>query len=212
MKTSVTSYSFGSYIDDSRLGVAGIIRWAAEHGFDAVDFSNGPWSHDLSPDVARLIRETASECGITVASFCTGANFLAGNPDDEVERLKRCADFAVSVGARAMRHDVAPRQIRERTYSIGFADVLPELAHRCGEVTRYAEQIGLITMTENHGFFSQDCRRVEALINAVAHPNFGALVDIGNFMCADEDTCTSVGIMAPYAFSRTRKGFSFQAR
>ncbi len=46
----------------------------------------------------------------------------------------------------------------------------------------------------------RDAERVEKLINAVGHPNFGALVDIGNFACADEDSARSVGIMAPYAF------------
>ena len=54
-------------------------------------------------------------------------------------------------------------------------------------------------MTENHGYFSQDAARVEKLINTVAHPNFGALVDLGNFMCADENPNLSVGILAPYA-------------
>jgi len=45
----------------------------------------------------------------------------------------------------------------------------------------------------------QDSARVEKLINTVGHKNFGALIDIGNFMCADEDPAYAVGVLAPYA-------------
>jgi hypothetical protein len=41
-------------------------------------------------------------------------------------------------------------------------------------------------MVENHGFFCQDSERVEKLITQVGKENFGALVDIGNFLCVDE--------------------------
>ena len=52
---------------------------------------------------------------------------------------------------------------------------------------------------------------VEKLINAVAHPNFGALVDIGNFSCADEYNPASVGIMAPYAIHAHAKDFHIKS-
>ena len=54
-------------------------------------------------------------------------------------------------------------------------------------------------MTENHGFFSQDSQRVEKLYNAVDHPNFALLCDMGNFLCADEDPALAVARVAPYA-------------
>ena len=40
------------------------------------------------------------------------------------------------------------------------------------------------TMIENHGYFCQDSDRVERIITGVSHKNFGALIDIGNFLCA----------------------------
>ena len=66
-------------------------------------------------------------------------------------------------------------------------------------------------MTENHGYFAQDSVRVEKIINAVANPNFGALVDIGNFMCADENPNMAVGVMAPYAKHVHAKDFHFKS-
>ena len=41
---------------------------------------------------------------------------------------------------------------------------------------------------------------MEQLFNAVAHDNYGLLVDVGNFVCADEDNCAAVSRVAPYAF------------
>lgn len=65
-------------------------------------------------------------------------------------------------------------------------------------------------MTENHGTFVQESARVEALIEAVDHPNFGALVDMGNFMCADEAPEKAVGVMAPLAFHVHAKDFLYK--
>ena len=66
-------------------------------------------------------------------------------------------------------------------------------------------------MVENHGFFCQDSERVEKLINGVAHPNFGWLVDMGNFLCADEPPATAVGRAMPYAFHVHAKDFHVQS-
>ena len=99
----------------------------------------------------------------------------------------------------------------DKKHSRGYDNALPIIAKGVREVTAYAEQKGVRTMTENHGYFSQDAARVEKLINTVAHDNFGALVDMGNFMCADEDPSLSVSIMAPYAFHVHAKDFHFKS-
>ena len=93
----------------------------------------------------------------------------------------------------------------------GYDSVVCELADACRKVTEYAAAKGIRTMTENHGYFSQDSLRVEKLINTVAHDNFGQLVDLGNFMCADEDPVTAVGRCAPYAFYVHAKDFIFKS-
>jgi sugar phosphate isomerase/epimerase len=62
-------------------------------------------------------------------------------------------------------------------------------------------------MTENHGFFCQDSERVEKLVNEVNHANFGVLLDIGNFLCVDEDPAKAVGRLIPYVFHVHIKDF-----
>ena len=170
MKISVTSYSYGQYINEDKLGLMGIIDNAAEMGFAGIEFSEGGWSNNLDLAVAEKIKERCAERGIEVVSYCVGANFLAADLDAEIERVKKQVDFAAAMGTKNMRHDVG-YGFSGRKYSIGYDDALPYLAKGALEVTKYAEQKGVGTMTENHGYFSQDAARVEKLINTVAHPN-----------------------------------------
>ena len=208
MKTSVSSYSFGGYLD--KLGMKGLIDKAAEMGFEGFEFVYGGWTNDFDLDLARELKEYTLSKGLVPVAACTGANFL-GDLDAEIARLKKEVDFAAALGVMNMRHDTAYGFGGVRKYSIGFDDALPLIVKGTLEVTKYAEQKGVGTMTENHGYFAQDCARVEKIINGVAHPNFGALVDIGNFMCADEDPVKSVGVMAPYAKHVHAKDFHWKS-
>ena len=77
--------------------------------------------------------------------------------------------------------------------------MLPILVKGCKAVTEYAKTIGIETMVENHGQFCQESARVERLMGGVNDKNFGWLVDIGNFLCADDDPAKAAGIAAPFA-------------
>ena len=212
MKTSVTSYSFGGYFSPDKLGYLGIIDKAKEFGFDGIEYVDGGYMSE--PDAAKKIKERAAEQGIDVVTLAVGANFLKTDKaalNDEIARVCGLVNFAAEMGAKFMRHDVAGGFGDGRKHSRGYDDALPYLVEGCREVTKYAEQKGVKTMTENHGYFSQDAARVEKLINTVAHDNFGALVDLGNFMCADEDPSLSVSILAPYAFHVHAKDFHYKS-
>lgn len=209
MKTCVTSYSFGGYIAEDRLGYLGIIDKAAEMGFEGIEFVDGAYMNEK--DAASKIKERCSERGIVPVALAVGANFLTSDLKGEIARVCKMVDFAAECGMGLMRHDVAYGYPAEMKHSRGYDNALPQIVEGCREVTKYAEQKGVKTMTENHGFFSQDALRVEKLINTVAHDNFGALVDCGNFMCADEDPTLSVSIMAPYAFHVHAKDFHYKS-
>lgn len=208
MKLSVSTYSYGSYIWDSKLGINGCIDHAAKEGFDGIEFVEGDWQKEV--DGAKKIKEHCAEVGITPVAFCVGADFInwGGNDGrDEIERIKGLVDTAAELGCTMMRHDVTGGLPNDQKFGRSFDELLPKLAERIREVTMYAEQKGIRTMSENHGFFAQDSDRVEKLINAVGHKNYGALIDCGNFMCADEEPTHGVGVMAPYAFHVHAKDF-----
>jgi sugar phosphate isomerase/epimerase len=106
-----------------------------------------------------------------------------------------------------MRHDATPCYPASVKTGRSFDVVLPILTKAYRAVTEYAKTVGVKTCIENHGFFAQDPDRIEKLINAVGNDNFGALVDIGNFACADVDHAYAVGLTAPYAIHAHAKDF-----
>ena len=115
--------------------------------------------------------------------------------------------MAKILGAPGMRHDATYGYAPAHKGPRGFDDALPVLAKGCRAVTEFAADLGIRTMIENHGFFAQDSSRVERLMNAVNHPNFGWLVDMGNFLCVDEDPAQALGRAMPYAFHVHAKDF-----
>ena len=111
------------------------------------------------------------------------------------------------MGAKLMRHDVTCGAKTDKKVGISYDALIPQMVEVIRAAADYAQSKGVRTVTENHGLFSQDALRVEKLINTVNHENFGALVDLGNFMCADEDPWKSVAIMMPYAYHVHVKDF-----
>ncbi|MBQ8382455.1 MAG: sugar phosphate isomerase/epimerase [Clostridia bacterium] len=196
MKTCVSTYSLGRYFEE--LGLSGTIRKAAAMGFDGIEFVSGDWMRTAN---APLIIQTACEqVGITPVALCVGADFL--NTGGEIGRVRALVRYAKEMGVSMLRHDVV--------YSDGglqFDQIIEKVAPKIRELTQYAESLGIRTMTENHGFVSQDAHRVKALIEAVDHENFGALIDIGNFLCADEYPPDSVNTLLPYAVHVHAKDF-----
>ena len=202
MKTAVSSYSFGPY--QKSLGNEGIMRKAKEMGFDGIEFID---SHVSSVDDAKALCALAEEIGIEICAFCVGADFINKDIEGEVSNLKSKIDIAEALGAPVMRHDITRGSESGAKVGISYDALLPQIVPAVREVTAYAKARKIRTLTENHGFFSQDADRVEKLINEVNDENFGALVDIGNFMCADEEPWKSVAKMMPYAYHVHAKDF-----
>ena len=189
MKISVSSYSFQQYIGTGRMSHFDTIRKAQEMGFEAIEFLDMPRpTYEEQLAYAADLRAEADACGMTINAYTIGACLYQDTPERnaaEVERLKRQVDIAAVLGCSVMRHDAC--------YSLGstgnarsFGLMLPTIAANIRAVTEYAATKGIRTAVENHGFVAQDSYRVEQLFNAVAHDNFGLLVDVGNFVCADE--------------------------
>jgi len=211
MKLGVSSYSFSRLIRAGEMTQFETIAKAAEMGFEVIELSGfAPPEGDTPLSFAPKVKAECERVGIALANYTIGADFLHGSGGDwrgEVERLKGEVRVAQALGAPGMRHDATrgfdPGHVGPR----GFDDALPVLADACRAVTEFAEGLGVRTMVENHGFFCQDSERLEKLVNAVAHPNFGLLLDVGNFLCADEAPAEAVGRLAPYACHVHAKDF-----
>ena len=210
MKIGVSLYSFHGYAEEGSLGIKGCIDKVKEFGAEGVDFVETPkYNNDLEAykAYAKDIGDYCKSVGIEACCFCVGSDFLNLDTDAEIARVKGLVDVAEAYGCKTLRHDATPGYHAAGTTWRSFDYVLPILARAYREVTEYAATKGIKTCIENHGFFAQDPERVEKLINAVDHPNFGALVDIGNFACADADHNYAVGLLSKYAVHAHAKDF-----
>ena len=222
MKLGVSSYSYGRLVRQGQFTQLEAIALAAKTGFDFIEFAvlDVPEGEDIL-DYAKRVRAECERVGLAMGNYTIGADFINGSGGDveaEARRLFTEVDVAVALGAPGMRHDVTsgirqdPATARvSQAPAESFASLVPLLAKGCRMVTEYAAEHGIRTMSENHGRFSQDSERMEMLITAVDHPNYGALIDMGNFMVVDEDPAKAVGRLAPYAFHVLAKDFHFKS-
>ncbi|MBX3015491.1 MAG: sugar phosphate isomerase/epimerase [Caldilineaceae bacterium] len=215
MKIGVSSYSFSRLVNSGALEQIAVIQKAKEIGFDVIEFSTiaVPAGKTL-PAYAKELREEADRVGIDIVNYTIGADFLKGSNGDlpaEIERVKAEVDIAAILGVPGMRHDASSGWPAAHTGPKSFDAALPRLAEGCRAVTEYAASKGIKTMVENHGWFCQESIRVEKLVTAVDHPNFGVLVDMGNFVCADDDPAIAVSRLMPYAFHCHAKDFHIKA-
>jgi len=211
MKAGVSSYSFARLTRSGEMDIKAVIAKTAEIGFEGIEFSGiGVKGDDPKAlPLARDIRKACDDAGLTIMSYTIGADFLRaeGGWQGEAKRLEGEVRVAAELGAPCMRHDATRGWPAERTATRTFQAALPLLAEGCRAVTRFAAGLGVRTMVENHGFFAQDSDRCEQLTLAVDDENFGSLVDVGNFLCADEEPVPAVQRMAPYAFHCHVKDF-----
>lgn len=204
MKFSVSIYSFYKSIRSGALTPMQCIAKAKELGFDAiemVDFVVASCPPEELPQRAKELKAETDKQGLPISSLAIGADFLNGSDGDtakEIERVKSYVDFAAALSAPRMRHDITQGYPKDSGKYCSYESLVPTLAKAVREVADYAASKGVMTMTENHGFYSQDSERVEKLYNAVNHPNFALLCDIGNFTCADENPALAVARIAPY--------------
>ena len=211
MKVSVSTYSYAQLINSGKMTQLDCISKAKEMGFDSVEIESiHPHDGSCEKEYSKKLSEEAKRLSMPISNFTFGADFINGSNGDtkkEITHVKEMIDIAEILGAKNVRHDATigyPKEVRKYH---GFEDVLPIIADACRQVTEYAASKGIKTMVENHGFFCQDSDRVEKLVNAVAHENFGLLTDMGNFLCADEDPAIAFGRVAPYAFYVHAKDF-----
>jgi sugar phosphate isomerase/epimerase len=105
-------------------------------------------------------------------------------------------DIAARLGVKLMRHDAA---ISSDISIKNYQTELPKLAEACRRIADYAKQYGITTSVENHGYFVQSSDRIQALIHATDRANFKTTLDVGNFMCADENPAAAVKKNLPFA-------------
>lgn len=212
MKFGVSAYSFNRLLKAGKnyFEVCDLAKKMGYEGIEFIDLNLEYGCDEASvKELAQAIFAHCQKIDLPVIAYTVGADFLNGrgcSAEEEVQRIKDCVDVAKILGAKILRHDVVWKMEGLRSWQ----EAADRTADAIRNVTEYAMSQGIVTCSENHGLIMQDSERMEYMMNRVHHENYGWLVDIGNFMCADEDPQHAVGIAAPYAVHVHVKDFIFK--
>jgi len=203
MRIGLSTYSLLNAIRSGEMSVLDVIRWIADQGGEHMEIVPYGFSLVDQPDLADAVREKAQEAGIALSNYSMPANFVQGTEEEfqaEVRRVMMHVDLVHRLGMRHMRHDVTAFRLPPEQMTIAwFEENLPLMVRGSRLIADYAAQFGITTTIENHGFSVQASDRVQRVLQEVARPNFRTTLDVGNFLCADEDPVVGVKKNLPYA-------------
>lgn len=194
MKVGLSTYSLSRAIRAGEMDVLQAIQWIADNGGEHVELSPSGYVLTDNPELVTAVVNKAEEVNLDISSYTIGANFLQETDAEyeaEIERVKKEVDIGGALGVKFMRHDAGSRPPEEATIE-NLEEDLPKMAKACQEIADHAKQYNITTSVENHGFHMQGSERVQRLILAVDRDNFKTTIDIGNFLCADEDPIVAV--------------------
>jgi len=215
MQTCVSTYSLSALRRRERLTLPGLIDRVAtladQAGLDVrgVEIAAAPEveadDHAAALTAARKAHQRAHRLRLAVPSYNMGAELLVPERQQrgEVARIQRGVDVAAALGAGVMRFDVsrgfegkhARWWDRPRTITQLVKHVVPAIR----EVADYAAQRSITVTVENHGFYLQTVDRITRLLDAVDHENYGLTLDLGNWLCLDQDPVDAAKQLAPRA-------------
>jgi inosose dehydratase len=212
MKMGLSTYSLLRSMQAGEMTVLDVIQWTKDNGGEHVEIV--PLGYDLekNPELIPQIKEKAEACELSISNYAIGASFLQEDEaayQKEIERVRHNVDIASELGVKRMRHDVGFLPPVAATVS-RFEKDLPKLVNACQQIADYAAQFGITTSVENHGFYVQSTERIQRLIEAVDRPNFKTILDVGNFLCVDEDPVAAVKKNLPYASMVHLKDFYYR--
>jgi inosose dehydratase len=217
MKLAISTYSLARWRTENNKSLEDSHKWIKDAGVDAVEFTGFDVPDDKVIKRAAQLRARCEKLGLTPVGYCIGAELLipAAEQRREIDRLKLHVDAACQLGISSMRHDVTrgfgpwSKSLKiPQTFSAAVKHIVPAIR----AVTDYAQSQSVKTSLENHGFFMQAADRVEKLIKAVKHPNFRLTIDLGNFLCVNDDPIAAVKRLGKYVIMAHAKDFHLRPK
>lgn len=203
MKVGLSTYSLLSAIRAGDMDVLDVVQWIADNGGEHMEIV--PYGFTLvdNLELADAVRDKAKEVGIELSNYALPCNFVQETEvafEAEVARMKEHVDLINRMGIKHMRHDVTAFTVPPEKQTIAyFENNLSQMVEGSRQLADYAAPFGITTTVENHGMAVQHSDRVQRVVEAVDRPNFKTTLDIGNFLCVDEDPVVGVKKNLSYA-------------
>jgi len=208
MKLGMSCYCLDPAMADGRMDIDAVIDYAVAHGCEHIEFVpfHLPFVNEdntLNTELIDHVREKCASVGIEISTYSVNGDLLMTDETaqaKEIERIKANIDAAERLGLPRMRFDVA--SFRRPFSSNGvsnFTAEFPQMVKNGTILVDYAAEKGINIVMENHGFFINGSERILRLIEAIDRPNLKMTVDVGNFLCVDEDPVAAVKKCLPLA-------------
>lgn len=209
MQLAVSTYSLARWRREQSKRLEQALDWLASIGVEAVEFVGlGEQEVKNRRQRARRLRKRCEQLGLRIVGYCTGAELYHHDEREQrrvIEQVKREIDIAAELEAPSMRHDVTRGPGEGDDAS--FDAVLNRIAPAVRELTEHGAKRGVITTLENHGFYMQTAERIERLIETVDHPNYRFTIDLGNFLCLNQDPLEATRQLARHVVMCHAKDF-----
>ena len=208
MKLGISSYCLSPYLRRGEMTIFEVIDWAKEQGalhLELVPFGLPLLKEDGSIDVdyVKSIRDHAEKAHMPLSSFSLNACVIKPTQEErdaELERVKTYMNICQMLGIKKMRHDTCSGQHPDGINTPEqFEKDFPVFVEAIQHLADYAATIGLSTTLENHGLYVNGADRMIRLLLAANRPNVGMTLDVGNFLCVDEDPVIAVEKCIKYA-------------
>jgi len=198
MKFGISIYSISRKIKSGELSPVQAVEWLArEAGAEIIEITPDSGASNFGIDLinnkklARELAQAARDNNSKINNYSLNANFLQLSQSEykaELERVKQHINIAAELGAASIRIDASSyRRKPEDNIIKNFLADLQIISKSYELLCEYAAQHGLVILIENHGFYVNGSDRVGAVLSQVKSENFGLQLDVGNFLCVDEN-------------------------
>lgn len=210
-KFGVSIYSISRKILSGEMTPEQGIIWLGEQGAEVVEIV--PFGIDMvgQPELIDTCLKAAQQAGTVIDNYSLNANFLLLNDEElqqERARVKQHIDVAHRLGVSTMRIDSASfRRPPEQNTITYFLDELDFIVDNYKYLCDYASQYNIKLLLENHGFHVNGSERVGAIMSKMDPSVFGHQLDVGNYICVDDNPEIATKKMMPYATTVHMKDF-----
>jgi len=191
MRLGISIYSISRKITSGEFTPEKAVEWLANAGAEVIEIV--PFGIDIAANktLAGGLKKAAEDSGSRIANYSLNANFLMLDKsayDAELARVKAHIDAAAELEIVTMRIDASGYRRRPEDNKIeNFIADLPLITETYSQLCAHARQYNMTVLLENHGFHINGSERVGIVLNAVKADNFSHQLDIGNFLCVDEN-------------------------
>jgi len=214
MKIGVSLYSFNRLFRAGRADTNRAVVLAREIGLEGVEMLDMYWAGggEVVPPVeeARDFAARVRDAGLDLCCYTLHSNLGSEDPkviQDTVDRVKRQIELGAAMGVNTMRIEscYGPTNAEARDVDAGpYEDRVVEATK---EVVKTATAANIRLGLENHGRLIATSKQMVSVIERVGSPNYGATIDIGNFVVVDEDSVEATRALAPHAVHIHAKDF-----